>query len=1146
MTIDLTGLGRPALAALLAVCLLTLSPPGPIRADDESGDRLLGEAQEHWEKQEFAKAAVAYRSLRDRFPKHSFVKSGEAQFWLWCSLGSAGKHEEEIAEIGVFLKKFPEHASCDYSLLFLGIAHRDLGRRKEAKAAWEELLRRFPKSQFAEQARQELEALEGRTPASPATAEGDAFEPEFIDAAEGAARWLMKIAEPRGEGLVWPEYEGEKVHKTNFYDGLAGICLFFLNMHRITGKPEYLETARKVARGLLDSARKERVGLSWEDEDDLPDGTIVKRTSSGLYTGTAGIGSVLLAMHEYLDEPAFPDDAARAAVDGLLAQARSEKGALSWGEDTDIISGGAGIGLFLLQVSDATADAKYKDAAKAAANGLIKQAEKVGDGYRWRSTASLDRYYTGFSHGTAGVAYFLLQVFARTQDKRYLEYAEGGARWLLREAAKDGAGLKWPHYQPGAKDTFMSGWCHGPAGTARFFLALHAATRNDKYLEAAKGGAEWLMASLDPSKANAPFFGMSMCCGAAGVGDYLLDLFLAPGEERYLAYAARVGRFLIAHAKRDADGYRWTNCETPDDHGKVYYATGHMTGTAGVASFLLRLEAVCRGAEQHLVPLSDRPRSRGPQTIFPSWNCFVLSSRPEGDPWGDVAQSIALRFRGELLRFDPSELSSLRRRMATYEPRPRYVSIVLPPQDLDVNLHRRMLVVSTQMDSDPFCDFAFGYITGETPDHALGLIESASLVKQHGIKKSMIEASVISGSKSYVSEGCGSPLAEALGYSGEDVYWACVEDDPKVLPFVKANIGRLSGKGIVGLSGNGDPEGIWLFHDDRNSDESKHWPFDPKKVGNDPKGEMPRILASAFRSLDLSKSVIWSGTCHSGVPCRQFVEGDIVSTFGTVDRVTEYLIPPERGLCLAILHAKPSAFLAPIGPNHGYSCNVEQYRALATGMPLGDVMRTRYNEIVLAQGGPLRPAIFRAGAPEVHEDPMRGGGINRLLYGDPAFRPFARPGAESAAGPGLAPGRNAGGETVPSGQEPPPWNGLAQTVNPIFGREGFVVRCVVVDETSAIFWDMFGSDDAHPERVYTTVDLTPRLCEPEAVTATAKSPTGEVISLAPKCLWAIEAIDGKRVLHLQANAAREALEKKGVVVEFTVLSPRQAESERKK
>lgn len=1109
-------MSRPALIAILLLAASCLGFPHA-RADDESGDKLLSEAQALWAKQEYARAAEAYRGLRDRFPKHPFVKSGDAQFWLWCSLGNAGKTEEEIVEMDVFLKKFPEHASADYALFFLGAAHQKLGHKDKAKAAWEELLRRFPESQFAEQARQAIAALEGRGPA-PVASGDDASEPEFIDAAEGAARWLTKIAEPRGEGLVWPEYEGEKVHKTNFYDGLAGICLFFLNMHEITGKPEYLETARKAARGLLDSAKKEKVGLSWEDEEDLPDGTIIKRTSPGLYTGAAGIGSVLLAMHEGLHDPALLEGA-RGAADGLLAQAHSEKGALSWGEDTDIISGAAGIGLFLLQMSDATGDAKFKNAVKAAADGLIQRAEKVGDGYRWRSTASLDRYYTGFSHGTAGVAHFLLQVYSETQDKRYLEYAEGGARWLLSESAKDGSGLRWPHYEPGAKDQFMSGWCHGPAGTARFFLAVYATTKNEKYLGAAKGGAEWLMATLDPSKPDAPFFGMSMCCGAAGVGDFFLDLFLATGEDRYLEYAARVGRFVITHAKRDADGYRWTNCEAPDENGKVYHGTGHMTGAAGVGSFLLHLEAVCRGAEAVFVPFIDKPRRQPPSRVAPavSGACIVLTHASRGDPWFTVAEKLAGWRKAQVVPFKPEELASLRRRISALQP--RYVAIVLKPQEMDVNFHRRMLVLSTQMDDDPFCDFAFGYITGETPEDAQRLIESEQTVEQHGLKKSMVGASVISGSKSYVSDACPSTLAGALGFSGQSIYWACIEDDPKVGDFVKARLDDLKGNGIISLGGNGDPESIWLFHDARNSDESKHWPFDPKKVGQDPKHEMMRIGASSFRSLDLSPAVIWSGTCHSGVPYREFVEGDIVSTFGTVDKVTEYLIPPERSLCLAILHARPSAFLAPIGPNHGYATMVEEYRALATGMPLGDVMRTRYNEIVLAQGDPLRPAIYRPGAPEPHEDPMRGGGVNRLLYGDPAYRPFA----------------------VPEGRT---WNGMKQTVTPFSGREGFLVKCEVADETSGLFWDMFGSDDAHAERVYTTVDLAPPLCEVGAVTAKAKSPAGDAIPLAEKCLWAIEKIDGKQVLHLQANAAREALEKKGVVVEFTVLSPRQAESER--
>ncbi len=359
--------------------------------------------------------------------------------------------------------------------------------------------------------------------------------------------------------------------------------------------------------------------------------------------------------------------------------------------------------------------------------------------------------------------------------------------------------------------------------------------------------------------------------------------------------------------------------------------------------------------------------------------------------------------------------------------------------------------------------------------------------------------------KSYTSDFTTEGLAKDLGYEERRIYWAGVENDPDVLDFVRKHIKEIEGAGVVHLGGCGDPEGIWLFSDGRNRDRAKHWPFDPAKVGHDPKGEMPRILARSFRGLNLGSAVVWSGTCHSGVLRRAFVEGDIVSTFGTVDSVTEYNIPKGKSLALAILSAGPAAYMAPIGANHGYACGPERYRAMATGMPLGDVMRTRYNEIILAAGGKLDIYLLEPGSPPPPENAMRGGGVNRTLFGDPLFCPFEKAGRD--------------------------WLSVESRLLKDWG--GFRVACKVTDTRSFMFWDMFGDDRINAERIYTTAVLPEDFGAVGRVTAAARDPAGSVIETAPP-RWAVEKIDGRTVIHLQVNAPREALKNVDTSLEFMV------------
>ena len=806
-------------------------------------------------------------------------------------------------------------------------------------------------------------------------------------------------------------------------------------------------------------------------------------------------------------------DGARAAADSIVDQAGADGRFDGWDGNMDIISGAAGTGLFLLEMHASTGDEKYLACASEAAEWLIDSADQAKGALKWKPGFSMERFYTGFSHGTAGIAYFLARVHERTGEKRFLAAAEAGARWLEKNALAEGKGLKWYHYEPDAMDRFQTGWCHGPAGTCRLFLELFRITGRRGYLKTAEKGAVWLGASVDPASGKG-FWGLSACCGAAGVGDYLLDLFLAGGDEEHLEHAARIAGLLIDRARTAKEGCRWSNSGSIDKTGKLVCDTGYMVGAAGVGSFFLKLHAVLGSMEHRLIPFADMPAyepvaAGGSKGKKRDSTYVVMTNVAKSSGYYKAVRKLIDLHGGTVVVFDPGRMNAARRKLSRIGP--RYVALVLAPSDIDANLQRQMIALSTRMDSDPFCDFAFGFVTGATSHDAISLVERSSRVSRHGIRKRKVGASVVSGMKSFAYDGGGTNLLKELGYEMKTVYWACVEDDPDVLDFVKDHLADIEDAGVVSLGGCGDPEGIWLFSDKRNRDSSKHWPFDPDKVGFDPKGEMPRIMARQFSRIKLGSAVVWSGTCHSGVLHRAFVENDIVSTFGRVDRVTEYIVPKGRSLAKSILSAGPSAYLAPIGANHGYACLVESYRALSSGMPLGEVMRTRYNEIIFAAGGKLDVFLFVPGAPEPREDPMRGGGANRALFGDPRFAPFAESGKE--------------------------W--LEKKMELIEQWNELSVACKVMDTESGMFWDMFGDDNANPERIYTTVALPVDFGTVDRVTAGARDAEGGVIETTGPA-WAVESVDGRSEIHLQVNAPTGSLKNKGTTVEFRIY-PRSGE-----
>jgi len=473
-------------------------------------------------------------------------------------------------------------------------------------------------------------------------------------------------------------------------------------------------------------------------------------------------------------------------------------------------------------------------------------------------------------------------------------------------------------------------------------------------------------------------------------------------------------------------------------------------------------------------------------------------------------------------------------RAAMLQERPRALLLFVAPRDLDVNLHRRTLLLATKLDSDPFVDCAFGWMTARDGAALDALWKRTQELRQKGLSsRRWVSPFVMGQGPSQVWPEWGGELQRAAGYESQGLGYATIEHDAKVFEFAAAHWKDLERAGVLAFTGNGDPQGIWLFDDQRNLDASRHWPFDPAKVGHDPDRSMPRLMAADFAKLSLARPLVWSGTCHSAAVGRVFVEGDIVSTFGATERVTPFELPAGTSLALAWLDAGATALMAPIAANHGYSVDLEEEFALTTGAPLGEVVKSTWDDVVGAAGGELRLALPVAGAPHDHGEPiMQGGGANRLLIGDPTLAPF-----EAVVAPS---------EEVTVVKRGP-------------DRFDVIVRWAAGWHTRT--WDLYGEDRVRDGRIAARVDLdkldqlmgdgaarklsaTVRVAVDDATEAERKrGGTGDG-ELLPFELTRVmgEEFHGRRWLHLQANAPRKAMEGKALVATFEITVAK-AESE---
>jgi tRNA A-37 threonylcarbamoyl transferase component Bud32 len=282
---------------------------------------------------------------------------------------------------------------------------------------------------------------------------------------------------------------------------------------------------------------------------------------------------------------------------------------------------------------EAGARERARSLARRLGDSLCESARRDHQGIFWTSAHDEDggpehRYLAG---GSAGVLLALAELVAEFGESRHREALTEGIAWLenstpvgailpglyigeLGVAAallRAGQVLKrsdlvgkaarvahavaaLPHTSP---DIF-----HGTAGRLRFNLLLWQETREAEHLahavaagefllrrseRLADGHARWIIPPGFDDLSGDAYLGYAH--GAAGIGDALLDLFLATGDDRFLEASQAAGRWLLAKAVRRSDrGLNWPTLDAPADR-----PTGAFWchGAAGIGRFFLNLSA---------------------------------------------------------------------------------------------------------------------------------------------------------------------------------------------------------------------------------------------------------------------------------------------------------------------------------------------------------------------------------------------------------------------------------------------------------------------------------------------------------------------------------------------------------------------------
>jgi lantibiotic modifying enzyme len=347
------------------------------------------------------------------------------------------------------------------------------------------------------------------------------------------------------------------------YSGTSGISLFLAELYRVTGDP----ALRNTALGALRHA--------FSQVDSIPPSVRI-----GLFAGWTGIALVAARVAMLLDDPSLFDHAKDLAQRAATQPCDRN--------EFDMISGRAGAIIALVVLRNLLNEPDLLQCASRFGCELIESAARDGDTYSWELPGiKTYRNLTGFSHGTAGAAVALLELYAETDETSFRDAALAAFQYERRYFSAEHG--NWPDFRRNdangrlrpSRFPCISFWCHGAPGIALSRLRACQVLGNESFrAEAAIALAttrDSIAAAYASSSGN-----FSLCHGLAGNGEALLygaDVLGGRTVDPTIVFESA----LTAIERYGVSGASWP-CGT-----HVGETPGLMLGLSGIGHHLLRL-----------------------------------------------------------------------------------------------------------------------------------------------------------------------------------------------------------------------------------------------------------------------------------------------------------------------------------------------------------------------------------------------------------------------------------------------------------------------------------------------------------------------------------------------------------------------------
>lgn len=367
-----------------------------------------------------------------------------------------------------------------------------------------------------------------------------------------------------GEYRVVPRSPGPEL-----YEGSAGTALFLAHLYRCTGEKIFRHTAEGAARQALALV-----------------GELDPGCRLGFYAGIPGIAYSCFELGACTGDERWTAAGLR-LLHGLETQIHS-------GAPADVVLGLAGALAGLVHACRRPFGADLLPLALRCGEALREAAVPQSRGLAWLGLVP-GPALTGFSHGAAGIAWALLELYDLTREKCWRDLAL--AAFDYERSRFDGWRQNWPDLREPEAPTWPFYWCHGAPGIGltrfRAFEIL-----GDPAL-AAEGELALRSTLVDLQNPESNVRSHCLCHGQLGNAELLLFAGTVLGQRALAGLAAAVAYQVLDNFARQGRTY------TSGLRGGGE-AWGLLTGNAGIGHFFLRLHDPARTPPILILPSGGR------------------------------------------------------------------------------------------------------------------------------------------------------------------------------------------------------------------------------------------------------------------------------------------------------------------------------------------------------------------------------------------------------------------------------------------------------------------------------------------------------------------------------------------------------------